>query len=508
MMGGRNMYRPHRQTIRQRIVRYLILGLLLFSFLPGRQEARGSSGALIPNAAGGPPWQLFVPVMKNPAPPPIVDLPAARRVNAPSFSGKVIYEQSAIFWFGAIGPTSTYVDVRVGYNQDYLEINVNIIDRLLWKTETPTPADFPNWDSLSLYINKDGNSGESIGSNSYRFDAQLNPWQSREDNMAGYYGNGNNWILDISNTVPFSTTGFYRGSGGFNNGQDNAGWDMRYRIQFSALGLSGPPPQGTIWGLGVVNHNRVNAAGPAVDETWPEHLNNTKPSTWGQLHFGLPVYTPPASTPSGSVLIREKANGPTIEDAGVGGGTVCGGNLDFWTEWGNTPNPGSEANAFVNIQNQKDVADWPCFSKFYITFPLDLLPAGKVIRQAQVTLYQFGNSGGGNYGTPGPSYIQALTEAEAWSENTLTWNNAPLALENISGAWADALTSNPPWPGVARTWDVSRAVAQAYSAGKPLRLVFYESDSQMHSGKYFVSSETGDWNERGRPALTVELGNP
>jgi hypothetical protein len=88
----------------------------------------------------------------------------------------------------------------------------------------------------------------------------------------------------------------------------------------------------------------------------------------------------------------------------------------------------------------------------------------------------------------------------------LTWNNAPLALENVSAAWVDPLDSFPGWPGVPREWDVSRAVGEAYAAGTSLRLALYEDDWAYHSGKYFVSSDAGDWNEVGRPTLTVTWG--
>jgi hypothetical protein len=54
---------------------------------------------------------------------------------------------------------------------------------------------------------------------------------------------------------------------------------------------------------------------------------------------------------------------------------------------------------------------------------------------------------------------------------------------------------------------VSGAVAQAYSAGQPLRLVLYSADDNYHSGKYFVSSDTDDWNAVGRPTLVVQWGN-
>lgn len=44
---------------------------------------------------------------------------------------------------------------------------------------------------------------------------------------------------------------------------------------------------------------------------------------------------------------------------------------------------------------------------------------------------------------PQPSYIQVLTVDQDWNENTLTWNNAPLAAENITGTWVDPLPFFP-----------------------------------------------------------------
>ena len=63
------------------------------------------------------------------------------------------------------------------------------------------------------------------------------------------------------------------------------------------------------------------------------------------------------------------------------------------------------------------------------------------------------------------------------------------------------------WPGVERHWDLSGAVAEAYAAGKPLRLVLYEADMAYHSGKYFATSDTGEWNAQGRPKLKVTWGD-
>ena len=139
-------------------------------------------------------------------------------------------------------------------------------------------------------------------------------------------------------------------------------------------------------------------------------------------------------------------------DAAVGGHTTCGNDGDNkWINWGNTNYAGYDQ---FNIQNQWDISDWPCFSKFYITFPLNKLPPGKVIVSGTLTMYLFGGSGGGIWGDPPNSYIQVLTVGEDWNEATVTWNNAPLAKENISGTWVMPADPAATWPGVPYTWDV------------------------------------------------------
>ncbi len=152
------------------------------------------------------------------------------------------------------------------------------------------------------------------------------------------------------------------------------------------------------------------------------------------------------------------------------------------------------------------MCDWPCFSKYYVTFPLTALPTGKVIISATLTLHQIGNAGEGWTPGPEPSYIQVFTVDQDWTETHLTWNNAPLAQENIAAAWIDPLPSFPGWPGVPRQWNLSRAVAQAYAARRPLHLAVYSADSPYHSGRYFTASDIGDWDEVGRPTLTVTWG--
>jgi hypothetical protein len=438
---------------------------------------------------------------------------AVRRVNAPYFNvqdiGQGEVSEMAIFWFGRVAPIEDYADVRVGYNNSELYVYMAAFDRRLWYDTSPAPSELTAWDAVTLYLNVNGNTGNALTTSAYRLDAQLNDWESpRTAWQAAYRGSGSGWT---TSNIPFTTESAYRWEsnteGGVNNNQNNRGWGMTFHISFASLGLSGPPAPGTIWDMAMMLHNRDDAAGtPIPDKIWPETMDATSPVTWGQLAFGLPTYTPPSTTSRQTVTIRHKLNGAVVPDAAAGGttGNLCPGDSNYtWNQWGNANFAGA---VDFNIQNQSDIADWPCFAKYYVTFPLTALPPGKAIVSATLTLHQFGGSGG-----PGqaiPSLIQVMTVAENWNEATLTWNNAPLALENVSRAWVTPMSVPLVWPGVPWTWDVSRAVAQAYAAGQPLRLALYEADSAYHSGKYFVASDTDDWNQEGRPTLIVTLGTP
>jgi hypothetical protein len=60
---------------------------------------------------------------------------------------------------------------------------------------------------------------------------------------------------------------------------------------------------------------------------------------------------------------------------------------------------------------------------------------------------------------------------------------------------------------VAHNWDIARAVAEAYTAGEPLRLAIYSADDAMHSGRYFYSSDLEEYGAAGRPTLTIMWGD-
>lgn len=431
---------------------------------------------------------------------PSAPLPSLRRVNAPHFSTSVPIDQTAVFWLGRVTPNENYGDVRLAYRDGALFVHVDIMDENLWYDTTPSTSTLTNWDSVTIYVDKRGNTGSTPTSDSYRFDGQLNWYEPRDQYQAAYQGDGTSWA---SIPITFTTWSNWEGAAPPNTpGYADKGWFIGFSIPFSNLGLSGPPPEGTIWGLGIALHDRDSAAGPmGPDKVWPDGMSSDQPASWGQLRFGMPSYS--LSSPvvqQGSTIVRQGLNGAVVPDAVVGGNTLCGGNLsDYFVQWGNL----NYAHVPVyNVQNVERISEWPCYSKAFITFPLTTLPAGKEIISATLTLHHNGNPGP----PPGPAYIQVLSVDQSWDENTITWNNAPLARENLGGIWIPPVDYTPPYPGIPYTWDVSRAAAEAYAAGQPLRLAVYSSNSPMNNGRYFYSSDVEDLNAVGRPTLTIAWG--
>jgi hypothetical protein len=95
-------------------------------------------------------------------------------VNVPYFEGSVLGDQAAILWLGQVSRTSNHADVRVGYNEDGLELTLHIFDRRLWYDTTPAAGDLDAWDAVTLYLHLDGNDGDMPTPRSHRFVAQLN----------------------------------------------------------------------------------------------------------------------------------------------------------------------------------------------------------------------------------------------------------------------------------------------------------------------------------------------
>ncbi|NJM42146.1 MAG: DNRLRE domain-containing protein [Anaerolineae bacterium] len=438
--------------------------------------------------------------------------PPVRRVNAPFFGSDALVpheHETGIFWFGRVTPAENYVDVRVGYNNTELLLLTNVIDRQVWfNTESGgnESAQLTNWDALVFYVDTGTTASATPTSQTYRITAQVN-WPN---DSANYYavakGSGaaaNPWT-DLGRSVPLSIRGGWRGLEP-NGADEERGWLMRIAIPFTSLGLTQPPAQGTVWRLGVRMFDRDDQAGtPIAPKFWPEAQQADAPNTWGELHFGFPTPFHPAIAATQAITIRHGLNG-SVPDAPVGGGTVCADPFidDYFTGFGTANYADIE---YFNVQNQADVADWPCFSKYYVTFPLTALPPSLTVISATLTAIQFGNSGQTIPPAPFSSLIQVFTVAEAWQPSTLNWNNAPLAVENVSIARSLVTYQTNPVPSIPVVWDVTQAVDAAYRAGQPFNIVLYNADTAQNNGKYFWTSDVDEFRPHERPTLRVLLG--
>src|SRR2546423_7325020 len=422
-----------------------------------------------------------------------------RRINIPYFQNSAVpFNQTAIFWFGSVSSSDNFIDVRMGYNNSELYVDLHIVDRYLWYDPNAKAPNLATGDTATVYLNTNQNGSNAPDQNAYKFVAQVDWFQPRTYYQQAYIGNGSTWVVS---PIPFTAVSGWRGTGF--NGKEDAGWTMTYHIPFSSLGTAGPPSQGTPWKLGIQVHNQDNASDtPLSLKWWPETADDLLPSSWGVLVFGLPTYQAPQTTNNAPYTVRNGLNNQVVTDGMVGGSLGCyNKGLNRWTGLGGQSYPGATR---VNIQNEWDISDWNCFSKFYISFPLTSLPAGQGVVSARVTLHEYGGSG--TKGKPTPSLIQVASVNEGWNPTTLAWNNAPLVKENISRTVVNTV-SNPTPSGQPYSWDVSKALANAYAAGQPLRLVFYSSDSPYNTGKYFFSSAIADWNAQSRPTLQATLGN-
>jgi len=489
-----------------KIVFIIIITIVLsYSLLPGIQTANSASfgnvSELIPETLTdnliSANSDIYLPLItKN-------DWGSLERrvpiVHVPYFQDQIPFEQTAIFWFGQVTPIDNYADVRIGYTSQYLYIRLGVFDRMLWYDTQPTSDTLQSWDAIDLFIKVNNTGSNIIDQYAYRFVGQLNWWEDRDQWQTSYQGNGEGWD-EIE--LPFTSISGWRGNAP-NDNIDDRGWSLVYKIPYASLGLSGSPSDGDIWKIAINLHDRDDISGSPISiKSWPDSMINNEPLTWGQLSFGYPKIDINNTTPDSQVTIRHQLNGAQVVDAHVGGHTTCGQEFSpsFFDGWGDANYANYEQ---INIQNQADVADWPCFSKYYVSFPLDQIPVGVEIISATLTLHQFGNAGDISSGDIPDSYIQVSTISQGWDESTLTWNNAPIAYENISSSWVSPIYDFPGWPGVPRKWDVTQALSKDYPLPDYLRLVLYSPDSGMHSGKYFISSDTGDWNEIARPSLQV-----
>ena len=430
-----------------------------------------------------------------------VDPASFPRVNVQASAGSVNWANAAIFWFGRATDDDNYTDVRLGYNSQGLYVFATVVDYYLWY-DSNAATDPRQYDALTLYLDTGGSNAPMPQPTSYVLVSGFRNLFITDDPRwhRQARGNGSNWDYNWSPPTPWTDDiGLRYGDSGPNNNSDlDAGWATIFTIPWATLGLSGPPASGQTWKMGTKLYDRDTPGAGATTTAWPNGFQDAAPETWGRLVFSPPPYQGSNLPVAGTTVITQGLNGVVVPDAYAGGGSDCSGGV---FGGGDQPHPNTD----LFVQNQSDMSDFPCFSKSYLKFDLSTLPSGKTIVSAILTLHEFGGS---DPGSAKPSLVQLFTVADGWSEATLTWNNAPMAHENISSTTVPVLQAPPEWPGVPNNWNATQAVAEAHAAGKAVNLALYSADTAYHSGKYFVSSETGDWNAIARPTLTITWADP
>lgn len=453
-------------------------------------------------------WLISIPSPTRAAPPPPL-----RRVHAPYFTDAPRWAESGLFWFGQVDlpdtiPGRNYVDVRVAYTQESLAIYPNIEDYYLWY---PLPAtsstDLTRYDAVAIYLDTGGDGGATPDTDDYLFLVGLCLYHCGDGSayVRDARGDGSGWNDEWNGDWSSATWAQWVGNPPHNNNENtfDYGWWAKIYIPWETLGLGGPPPDGTIWRLGVQLFDRDDGSGSGLApvQHWPETFDPVRPSTWGELAFGPATYEPPGPlVPQGTTVIRRGLGQSVVEDAWVGGGGTCGGGHEGDPD---ADNHGSDPNLFV--ANQEWITDFPCFSRSFLRFDLSQIPPGKEIISATLTVYHWSNA---RWDRAQPSLIWLFTVDGEWEEDTLTWNNAPLARENLTAVWVDVITpeNNPGPPGNPYSWDATKAVAEAYAAGVPLNVALYTADTNQHSSKYLRSSEAAPAYADARPTLEVVWG--
>lgn len=449
-----------------------------------------------------------------------------RTVNIPLFNtadsddgtslSDIQWTESGLLWFGRNqqGPRSqNYTDVRIGYSPVGLHVRATPVDYYLWYPDDPASSiDLTQWDSIAIQLDVSGNRSGAPQSSSYQFLTTARMWTNPgkpDQYRREARGTGSGWNTSWSSPWVEGYGMVWSSNPGPNNngGELDYGGDVGMTIPWSTVGLGGPPPAGTEWSLSVSMYDRDGpAAGDVLPaQTWPETADPNEPATWGNLHFGRPNYAGNTDGEAGRTVIQNASpTDHTVQDAWVGGGGNCSGGHNG----GSDVNNGLDTSIYVASQALS--ADFPCFSRSYLKFNLGAVPGGSNVISAVLTLMQWGGAGSVPEVPTDPqsSYVQVFSLGEDWSETTVTWNNSPMGLENITGSWmaprapgADPVTGDP------TNWDVTVLVRDALQAGKPLNLAVYSADTGFHSSKYLVSSQALDYYKHLRPALTVVWGN-
>lgn len=454
-------------------------------------------------------------------------------------------QRSVPIWFGAVDAKNNYVEARLGYDDSVLMMRVAVFDRKIYGSQSE--AQFEKSDALRILIDLDGHDKATIDDKSLRIDASMG-WHTPTTTSV-LSGAGGVWTR--TDTVAnekrepridvIAAPRAYRGT----SQNEVRGWHVEFLLGWKALGLSGPPKNAAAFRLGIEAYDSDSNDGSesGAPQRWPgKNMNLMTPSTWGRVIFsergmatwdqsgsrpgqGMPAYyvglnsglsiSADASVPStmgNEIAIREGLNGQTTEAASVGAAkTLCSGDdaYNFGTgasSWGN-----ETERKYFHVQNQDDYADWPCFSKIYLKFPLSSIPKDQRVVAATLRMYHGTPTSGGDQGAR--SLIQAfyvsntVSDGAPWTAANITWNNAPVPMANLAGTWGDRSGQELGWDKLpVWSWDVTPAVLTALTANDThISFALNSADTDYHTGKGFTHpTDFKDWGRQDqRPTLVV-----
>ncbi len=457
------------------------------------------------------------------------------------FSSDPRWQRTTPFWFGTLGSSGVSVECRAAWTSVGLVLRVVSLDRHIYD-EAGADDDWSRWDAVTLLVDTQTDStapdrtSRRLVVQARRHGTERNRW---------YVGQGGAWVpaeipFSPLSTVQAASVGLekgYRGEGR----DDSRGWHVVMSLGWEALGIAPPASSPVTLRVGLIVHDRDDLEGLRVQEArWPtEALSEDDPQSWGLLEL-IPLSfadwdaSGASSSKSGAayaigqepepfipgtertLTLRTGVGDLSVQNASVGAsGILCSGDDDY--NFGDGPDSfgGETRREYFHVQNQADYADWPCFARAYVRFPLNLPPEAAVV-SARLVLHHKQPTGGGDEGDR--SLIHAFWTspllrggATLWTTGNLTWNSAPLPLENLSGAWGNRTgVMETGWDNLPEwSWEVTRAVRFARREGT-ISFALFSSDDEYHTGKEFVRSEDfPDWgNPSFRPTLEIVLADP
>lgn len=417
-----------------------------------------------------------------------IEIEGTLGVNGRYFDGdRVSVPTSAVFWFGDFTDSLNHTDVRVGYNDETLQLVASVFDRQLYYDVEAQQA-YEAWDSVSFIIQPSGSNDV------YRIESMLYHWQAA-DGYRRVRVSRDGRPFEVIEDVEISTSTTWYGTAP-NDAFDDRGWFTIVGIPFELFGIY--PERGDVWRMMVVNHDR-DGEDLVHTQTWPDAAVVDDASTWGELRYGWPVWEAATGEVVETVEYINGVDGREVYDTHLGGGANCGIEFDpgFFDGWSDHVWDRPEQ---VNVQNQMNTEDWPCFSKYFTWFELDGIGDEYVILNAEFTMHYFGNAGY-EPGQARGSTLQVFTVDGA--QPHMSWRDSPQVLEHIDDVWVEPIDGyqQPPLP---ITFDVTKAVSDAHRGDRPVVLGVYAADWNLHSGKYFWSGHTNV--PRWRPVFRVTYG--